>query len=269
MPFVSVPPMVDGSNGNAKSNTKIKNTLQERDMPALDWAHIIFLVYSGAHNTVNAWTHNNFVFFLFVVVGILLVELILWAVYHYWKEGLLIGKMQRVARYAGAIALFYAMAGILAHAQGASGNAWLATYYQWILPTSAPVMFFFAFWIQAVDPVKEAERETSALAYLQSVDEKREQLDIRAMNLKERKEKRKLRSMMMRKKLVALWKESSSRRTRSTLRKSSVNELPQILEEIGVSVKDANKVKYLIAKGSYDPPKQITEYSGDGSSSFT
>ncbi len=243
------------------SKAAIKNNLNKREMPALDWIHVIFLFYSGAHNMINAFTRAGHpLFFIFVLVGILSVELMLWSIYKYWKAGHLVGKMLRVGKYAGMLAMFYATAGILAQAQSASANDWLTIYYQWVLPTSAPVMFFFAFWIQSVDPIMTAERDTTAYSYLASIEERKEQLDIRRMHLEERRDRRKLRSRVMKKKLLALWKESDSRRTKSTLKRSSITEMPLLLEEVGVSVSDANtQSRFTFLNSKYQPPKQLPQ----------
>ncbi|MEM8487796.1 MAG: hypothetical protein AAF564_19750 [Bacteroidota bacterium] len=243
-------------NGKAK---KISPSLNKREMPALDWIHVIFLFYSGAHNAVNAWNRaDNGLFFVFVLVGILSVELMLWSIYKYWKAGHLVGKMLRIGKYAGILAMFYATAGILAQAQTGSANDWLTLYYQWILPSSAPVMFFFAFWIQSVDPIMVAQRDTTAYSYLAAIEEKKEELDARRMALDEQRNRRKLRSYVMRKKLSALWKESDSRRTRSTLQRSSMTEMPLLLEEVGVSIKEANaQPRFRFLNRKYDQPKQL------------
>lgn len=243
-------------NGKAK---KIPPSINKREMPALDWIHVIFLFYSGAHNAVNAWNRaDNGLFFIFVLVGILSVELMLWSIYKYWKAGHLVGKMLRIGKYAGMLAMFYATAGILAQAQTGSANDWLAIYYQWILPSSAPVMFFFAFWIQSVDPIMMAERDTTAYSYLAAIEEKKEQLDARRMVLDEQRSRRKLRSHVMRKKLSALWKESDSRRTRSTLQRSSMTEMPMLLEEVGVSIKEANaQPRFRFLNRKYEQPRQL------------
>ena len=243
------------TNGKAK----IASNLSRREMPALDWIHIIFLFYSGAHNAINAWNRaENGLFFIFVLVGILSVEIMLWSIYKYWKAGHLVGKMLRIGKFAGILAMFYATAGILAQAQSASANDWLTIYYQWILPSSAPVMFFFAFWIQSVDPIMVAERDTTAYAYLASIEEKKEALDARRMRIDEARHRRKLRAHVMKKKLVALWKESESRRTKSTLKRSSITEMPELLQEIGVSVRDANKQsRFTYLKTKYEDPKRL------------
>ncbi|MFK7844499.1 MAG: hypothetical protein AB8G77_04300 [Rhodothermales bacterium] len=259
-----------GTNGNQVKSTfraqarngkaTISSSINKRDMPALDWIHVIFLFYSGAHNAINAWHRaENGLFFIFVLVGILSVELMLWSIYKYWKAGHLVGKMLRIGKFAGLLALFYATAGILAQAQTGTANDWLSIYYQWILPSSAPLMFFFAFWIQSVDPIMMAERDTTAYSYLAAIEERKEQLDTRRMHLDEQRNKRKLRSHVMRKKLSALWKESDSRRTKSTLQRSSMTEMPLLLEEVGVSIKKANsQPRFRFLNSKYENPKQLT-----------
>lgn len=260
----------NGTNGNQVKSTyraqtrngkaTISSSINKRDMPALDWIHVIFLFYSGAHNAINAWHRaENGLFFIFVLVGILSVELMLWSIYKYWKAGHLVGKMLRIGKFAGLLALFYATAGILAQAQTGTANDWLSIYYQWILPSSAPLMFFFAFWIQSVDPIMMAERDTTAYSYLAAIEERKEQLDTRRMHLDEQRNKRKLRSHVMRKKLSALWKESDSRRTKSTLQRSSMTEMPLLLEEVGVSIKKANsQPRFRFLNSKYENPKQLT-----------
>ncbi len=267
-----------GTNGNhvktafqpkaRNGKATISSSLAKRDMPALDWIHVIFLFYSGAHNAINAWHRaENGLFFIFVLVGILSVEIMLWSIYKYWKAGHLVGKMLRIGKYAGILAMFYATAGILAQAQSATANEWLNAYYMWILPSSAPVMFFFAFWIQSVDPIMMAERDTTAYAYLASIEERREQLDARRMNLDEQRSRRKLRSHVMKKKLLALWKESDSRRTKSTLRRASMTEMPMLLEEVGISVKEANaQPRFRFLNSKYAAPKQLPPGLKNGSS---
>ena len=162
-----------------------------RDMPALDRIHTIFLLYSGAHNTLNAWNRaENILFFLFVVVGILSVELMLWAIYKHWKEGRLVGKMLTIGKIAGFVALFYATAGILAEAQSTEMSGWLLAYYKWILPSSAPVMFFFAFWIQSADPIMTMERDMIAARHAVDIETQRIDLDTQRLWIKQHRTKR-------------------------------------------------------------------------------
>ena len=247
----------------------ISSSLSKREMPALDWIHIIFLFYSGAHNAINAWTRaDNALFFVFVLVGILSVEIMLWSIYNYWKAGHLVGKMLKIGKFAGILAMFYATAGILAQAQSGTANDWLLIYYQWILPTSAPLMFLFAFLIQSVDPIMNAERDTTAYSYLAAIEERKEQLDARRMLIDEQRNRRKLRSHVMSKKLLALWRESESRRTRSTLKHSSITEMPVLLEEVGVSVGKANaQPRFRFLNSKYDAPKQLKSYLNGNSKS--
>ena len=207
------------------------------DMPTLDWIHIIFLIYSAAHNFINAWHRaHNPLFFLFVVVGILSVELMLWTIYKHWKDGRLAGKMLAVGKLAGAIAMFYATAGILAQAQAGGSGEWLTLYYQWILPSSAPVMFFFAFLIQSADPIMNAERDATVYAHLMGVEEKRDVLDQRRMELDYRRDVRRLKTHLHKQKLIAIWAESGKRRTRYIIKRTAQIQMPAILKSIGLPV---------------------------------
>ena len=223
-------------NKRATSAEIIPNTL-DRELPTLDRIHFLFLVYSGAHNLINAWHRaENALFFIFVFVGILSVELMLYSVYKHWKDGRLVGPMLQVALVAGSVAMFYATAGILAQAQSAQASAWILLYYQWILPTSAPVMFLFSFWIQSVDPIMTAERDQIAYDHMIAVESKKAKLDKKRLTLHERKDLRRLESHIKHQKLIALWKESNSRRTRRVLKNSVRNEFPLLLEKFGISI---------------------------------
>jgi hypothetical protein len=234
-------------------------TIADRRLRKLNAIHIIFLLYSAAHNLINAWHRaDHALFFLFVVAGILSVELMLWGIYTNWIKGKLIGKMLRVSKYAGILAMFYATAGILAQVQGFTGSAWLDFHYKWIMPTSAPTMFVFAFWIQAVDPVMKAERDAQAKQYFAGVEKRREVIDVQMADLEKRKRMRRLKIQIDSKRVRALEVESNKRRTIKTLERSAVSEMPRLLEEAGVSVGDANKQKLLL-NFKYDPPKQIDE----------
>ena len=224
-----------GQVGTATINSKVLN----RDMPALDRIHFLFLLYSGAHNLINAWHRaENALFFVFVLVGILSVELMLYAIYKHWKDGRLVGKMLNISKYAGAFAMFYATAGILAQAQTGSSSEWLYLYYQWILPTSAPVMFIFSFWIQSVDPISTADRDQVAHDHLIRVEEKRILLDKKQLSLREQRDLRRLESHVKNQKILALWKESNSRRTRRILKNTVRSEVPLLLQKVGIKVSD-------------------------------
>ncbi len=240
------------------------DTSLKRDMPALDKIHLLFLIYSGAHNCINAFTHaHNIVFFVFVLVGILSVELMLWAVYKHWKDGRLVGPMLRVSLWAGVFAMFYATAGILAQAQSDGASDWLQLYYAWILPTSAPCMFVFAFLIQSVDPITNAERDTVAHEHQTHVEEKREVLDRKQLALDNRRNIRRLKAHVQHQRMDMLWKESMSRRTRNLLRNSGRIELPYLLKSIGVPVERASKMKTnWLSLGSRSMP--LLPMSGDG-----
>lgn len=238
---------------------------ESRDMPALDKIHILFILYSGAHNTINAFTQaNNVVFFVFVLVGILSVELMLWAVYNHWKDGRLVGAMLRVSLWAGFFAMFYATAGILAQSQVGGDHAWVTLYYEWILPTSAPCMFLFAFLVQSVDPITGADRDTMAHEHHTSVEERREVLDRKQLALDNRRNIRRLKAHVQHQRMDMLWKESMSRRTRSLLRKNSRLELPHLLKSIGVDVGKASKVKTTwLGMGKVEGIPLLEEHNGD------
>lgn len=234
-------------------------------MPALDKIHILFLLYSGAHNVINAFGHaHNAVFFMFVVVGILSVELMLWAVYKHWKDGRLIGPMLRVSLWAGLFAMFYATAGILAKAQGGVGADWLAFYYAWILPTSAPAMFLFAFLIQSVDPITSAERDAIAHEHQVAVELKREVLDGKQLALDNRKNIRRLKAHVQHQRMDLLWKESMARRTRNLLRGGARMEMPKLLQSIGVDVKGAAKARPGFFNWFNPSFPALPEHSSDG-----
>ncbi|MEZ4699257.1 MAG: hypothetical protein R2834_02915 [Rhodothermales bacterium] len=234
-----------------------------REMPALDKIHLLFLLYSGAHNTVNAFTHSgNVVFFVFVLVGILSVELMLWAVYQHWKDGRLIGPMLRVSLWAGLFAMFFATAGILAQAQGGAGG-WTSTYYAWIMPTSAPCMFLFAFLIQAVDPITNADRKATGAEHMTEVEGRLEVVDRKQLALDNRRNIRRLKAHVQHQRMDLLWKESMARRTRSLLKKSARIELPYLLKSIGVPVERAAK---LTSKWFGLGSLQLPPHSGDSGS---
>ena len=234
-----------------------------RDLPALNAIHILFLFYSGAHNTLNAFEHaQNGFFFLFVVVGILSVELMLWSIYKYWKEGRLVGRMLTASKIAGVFAMFFAIAGILAESQAGTANGWLSTYYQWILPCSAPVMFICGFWIQSLDPIMAATRDTQAYELLLKAESRRDLLDEKRMQLNERRDQRQLRSQLLNLKQNALWKETLSRRTRRQLKVTVREEVPLLLEKAGIHASPGQRT-------STSPPtvvEGVHEYQvqGDG-----
>ena len=243
--------------GNKKAGVA---SITDRTFRKLDAIHIMFLLYSGAHNIINSWHRaESILFFLFVVVGVLSVEFMLHELYHSWKDGKLIGKMLKRAKWGGAVAMFLATAGILSQAQGFTGSAWLDFHYAWIMPTSAPVMFFFSWFIQAADPVTEAQRDAQAQQYFAGVEKRREVIDIQFADLEERKELRNLNIKLKKDKIRKLRAEANSRRTQNTLKKSAAAEMPHLLERAGVSIKDANEQTWLWSKNKYDAPKQIGE----------
>lgn len=242
---------------------------KSREMPALDKIHILFLLYSGAHNVINAFSYaHNAIFFVFVVVGILCVELMLWAVYHHWKDGRLIGPMLRVSAWAGAFAIFFAMAGILAQAQSDGGAGWVLTYYAWIMPLSAPVMFVFAFLIQSVDPITQADRMEIAYAHKVDVEKRTERLDIESMNLDSRRSMRKVKMGIQRQRIAQLWAEAFSRRVTKTLKSAASVEVPQLMKQLGIKTPRPGgrfswSSKYTPYKLLQEGPS-VDEASGDG-----
>ena len=207
------------------------------EMPALDWIHYAFIAYSGCHNLVNSWHYSgSAAFFIFAVLGILTVELMLFSIYKYWKDGKLVGKMQRIGKWAGLLAMFFAVAGILAHAQQGSENEWVSLFYQWIMPSSAPVMFFFAFLIQAANPVMAAYRDEAAYGQLVNVEERRGALDQKQLELDYKSDVRLMKKKIWKDKLAALWNESDSRRTRQTLKRAMRLEMPKMLKQLGIDI---------------------------------
>lgn len=264
--------LADGSKRAGKhhnlSVTMSQQTTVTREMPALDKIHILFLLYSAAHNAVNAFTHSgNFVFFIFVVVGILSVELMLWAVYNHWKDGRLIGPMLRASLWAGFFAMFYATAGILAQAQGGAAEGWAATYYAWIMPTSAPVMFVFAFLIQAVDPITNADRKATGAEHMTQVEERLEVVDKKMLTLDNRRNIRRLKAHVQHQRMDLLWRESMARRTRGLLKNSARIELPFLLKSIGVPVERAARLKSnWLGFGKIALPQHAGDSAGDDGS---
>ena len=216
-----------------------------RNLPMLDKIHILFLLYSGAHNTINAWSRasegGGVIFFAFVLVGVLCVELMLYAVYHYWKEGRLFGSMQSLSLWAGAFAMFYATAGIIAQASGAVD--YVDFHHHFILPTSAPVMFVFSFLIQSVDPITKADRDTAAQAHELETEGRREKIDQQRLALENRKNIRRLKAHVQYERMSKLWRETMSRRTKRILTTSARFKMPALLKSIGVPVDKAARVK--------------------------
>lgn len=218
-----------------------------RAMPQLDWIHSIFLIYSGAHNTINAWNRaENGLFFLFVVVGILSVELMLWSIYREWKNGRLVGPMLGVAKLAGIVALFYATAGILAEAQSAGEvSGWLLTYYNWILPSSAPVMFLFAFLIQSVDPLMTMERDTIAMQHSLQIETRRETLDGQRLQLKQQRTQRESEYALVSRQWDAIQRHIGSWRTGWRLNGRARKEVKQAVK----GIESGFKVTGLLGQG--------------------
>lgn len=248
--------MPDKRNGKsvAGNDAPTKSQLSKGDMPALDYIHVIFLFYSGAHNAINAWHRaENGMFFLFVLVGILSVELMLWSIYKYWKSGQLIGKMERVGLRAGFFAFAYATLGILAHAQGGGGGEFMDIYYKWILPSSAPAMFLFAFLIQAANPVDKAVRDQKAYAALFHVDKQRETLDAKRAALDQKRQQRALQMNLFRQRMAAKWKEASSGRVRRAFASAARTDIPALIGHMGVKIGDT-KQKGIFARWRYETP---------------
>ena len=183
--LVETPPRVNGkSNKHVSPNGKIGSGKTYANH--LDWIHLVFLAYSGAHNSWNAWKHaDGALFFLFVLAGILCVEFALWTLYKMWENGELLGKMLKVGKMFFIVAFFYASAGILAQAQ--SGGGWTAIYYSWVLPTSAPAMFLFASIIRQLDPIKRADINTNANAKMVLIDARQELIETQKDELKEKR----------------------------------------------------------------------------------
>lgn len=203
------------------------------NLKGLDQIEVMFLVYSLAHNAINAFTRaHSFVFFLFVVVGVLSVELMLHTIYKAWKAGRLVGPMQTASLWAGGLAMFYATAGILAHAAGAAD--WVAFHHTYILPTSAPVMFLFAFLIQSVDPLTTAERNALANEHLHAAEEKEEAIEGKRLALNDRRERRRLKAHVQGQRLDHLWKESMSRGVRNTLKAAAPSEMVNVMRSLGI-----------------------------------
>lgn len=244
----------DTSKGNTAAGNGAKSRLSTDTMPALDWIHAIFLFYSGAHNAINAWHRaENGMFFIFVLVGILSVELMLWSIYKYWKAGQLIGKMERVALRAGALAFAYATLGILAQAQSGGGGQFLEFYYAWILPSSAPMMFLFTFLIQAANPVDKAVRDQKAYSALFKVEQQRETLDRRRTALDQKRQQRMLEVNLFRQEMGAKWKEASSGRVRRAFASAARVSIPKLLARMGVKVGDTEQ-KGILARWRYTTP---------------
>ena len=209
------------------------------DIKGLDRIHVLFLIYSGAHNMIVSWHRaDNLLFFLFVFAGILSVEVMLYTVYRNWKNGRLIGPMRRVSLFAGLVAMFYATAGILTHTAGGDGAyaLFVNLHHTWILPTSAPVMFLFSFWIQSVDPVINAWREAEMVHKMTTAEGVMARAENRKMKMLEKRNIRRLEYRIKNMKISAIWREASTARVKHIIAQSIRVELPSSLRKLGMKV---------------------------------
>jgi len=261
------PPKVH-TNGKDKSQPssngqKAKGKSKLDYSQSLDAIHWIFLIYSATHNTVNAFTHHDFMFFLFTFAGILTVELMLWTIYNAWKGAQLVGKMKKVGAICFVVAFFFASAGILANAQGGVGAGWVANYYLWVLPMSAPAMFILGYWLSQVDPIRKAQIENTAYAKLIASDDDRETLHLAKAKIKERANNRQLKELVLGKKLVALVREAHSQRVRNTLKKHATHEMPLLLKAMNVELKEKANTTFFSANYKALPAKSGGEDKSD------
>ena len=205
---------------------------------SLDKIEIMFLLYSAAHNTVNAFTYaSNILFFVFVVVGIASVELMLHTVYGKWKDGRLIGPMKTASLWAGFFALFFSTAGILAHAQGTIDGEFTSLFYHWIMPTSAPVMFLFAFIIQSVDPILKSAQETEELVMRKELYSVRVDQAKALQELRYKEQLLETKARIQDRRIASINEEASSTRVTAALKDGARATLPQILVSMGVPVR--------------------------------
>lgn len=202
-------------------------------LSGLDHIAWMFLIYSAAHNTINAFTRSGSVlFFVFVVVGVIAVELFLHTIYNAWKGGRLIGRMRVVSLWGGAIAMFYATAGILAQAAGAA--EWVNLHHMYVLPTSSPVMFIFAFLVQSVDPIMTADRDATANEHLQEAEGRMEVIEGKRLALWDRRERRRIKAHVQGQRLDHMWKETASRHVRRTLKAAAPAEILTVMRSLGI-----------------------------------
>ena len=202
-------------------------------LKGLDHIAWMFLIYSAAHNTVNAFTRSeSIMFFVFVVVGVVSVELFLHTAYTAWKDGRLVGRMRTVSLWGGGVAMFYATAGILAQAAGAA--EWVNLHHMYVLPTSSPMMFLFAFLVQSVDPITNADRDATANEHLHEAETRMEAIEGKRLALWDRQERRRLKAHVQRQRLDHMWRESMSRGVRSVLKSAAPSELLTVMRSLGI-----------------------------------
>lgn len=238
------------------------------NIDGLDKIEKLFIIYSAAHNIVNAWQHSpNALFFVFVAVGVVSVELMLHTVYKHWKTGRIYGTMETMSKVAGGVALAYAIGGILSTTQFGAGEAWVTFYHLWILPSSAPVMFLFSFLVQSVDPLMKGERDQKAYEHRVSLAERRDRLQGKELELQGREALRKLKFNVHMAKLAAIAGEAGSRRVRKTLSRGARLLMPRILHELGVPVKrvsrGGSRFSFLSAGYTDEDLKLLNEGEGE------
>jgi hypothetical protein len=104
-------------------------------------------------------------------------------------------------------------------------------------------MFLFAFLIQSVDPITNADRKATAAEHMTTVEERLEVVDRKQLALDNRRNIRRLKAHIQHQRMDMIWRESMSRRTRNALRKAGSIEVPMLLKSIGVPVEKLNMIK--------------------------
>ena len=209
----------------------------------MQWIAGALLMYTGAHNGLNAWHRagENWFWFCFIILGVLSMEWFLHNGHHAWLKGEFTRKQTRIFKLWGSLFFFFIVLGVLTGAQVADGlaNQFIDFHYHWILPVGTVLLLPALYHLNSANEITQAKNAGANLKILAAAEKEREKHEAEYMELMKRRDER-IHIWNLRKELAdkthdlinGRW---TGRGTRKQIDVKAKEQVPLLLEKAGIA----------------------------------
>ena len=150
-----------GREEGSKSQKIAGNSSSQSYVQKMQWIAGALLMYTGAHNGLNAWHRagENWFWFCFIILGVLSMEWFLHNGHHAWLKGEFTRKQTRIFKLWGSLFFFFIVLGVLTGAQVADGlaNQFIDFHYHWILPVGTVLLLPALYHLNSANEITQAK----------------------------------------------------------------------------------------------------------------